>query len=102
MGQGGTNGRMNGQTDGRTDSPYVLQDFIPFGAAVQNSMMNHCLCHVSLVVTNKDTSILLHKNANLPQRAKNKETIYIFKHLQRNSNTGVRPYLSVGNRLIEH
>ena len=31
MGQGGTYGR----TDGRTDSPCVLQDFVPFGAAAQ-------------------------------------------------------------------
>merc|ERR1712030_168799 len=28
-----TDGRTNGWTDGRTDSPCVLQDFVPFGAA---------------------------------------------------------------------
>ena len=34
MGRGGlTDGWMNGRTDGRTDSPCVLQDFVPFGAA---------------------------------------------------------------------
>ena len=26
---------MNGQTDGRTGIPHVLQDFVPFGAAAQ-------------------------------------------------------------------
>ena len=31
MGLGGTDVR----TDGRTDSPCVLQDFVPFGAAAQ-------------------------------------------------------------------
>ena len=30
MGQGG---RTNGWKDGQTDSPCVLQDFVPFGAA---------------------------------------------------------------------
>ena len=33
-----TDGRTDGRTEGRTNkqkSPYVLQDFVPFGAAVQ-------------------------------------------------------------------
>ena len=39
---GGTYGRtdewMDGQMDGQTDSPCVLQDFIPFEAAAQKVM----------------------------------------------------------------
>ena len=29
--------RTDGWTDGRTDSPCVLQDFVPFGAAAQKA-----------------------------------------------------------------
>ena len=52
MGQGGTDGRMDGRTDGRTygrtygrtDSPCVLQDFVPFGAAALLPLnLNHTL-----------------------------------------------------------
>ena len=40
MGQGGT----NGWTDGRTDSPCVLQDFVPFGSAALLPLnLNHIL-----------------------------------------------------------
>ena len=36
MGQGGRmDGRTYVRTDGRTDSPCVLQDFVPFGDAAQ-------------------------------------------------------------------
>ena len=31
----GGDGRTDGRTYGRTDSPCVLQDFVPFGAAAQ-------------------------------------------------------------------
>ena len=35
---------MDGQTDGRTDSPCVLQDFVPFGAAALLPLnLNHIL-----------------------------------------------------------
>ena len=35
---------MDGRTDGRTDSPCVLQDFIPFGAAALLPLnLNHTL-----------------------------------------------------------
>ena len=45
MGWGGqTDGRMGGRTDGRTDSPCVLQDFVPFGAAALLPLnLNHTL-----------------------------------------------------------
>ena len=35
---GGTDVRTYGCTDGRTDSPCVLQDFVPFGAAAQKGL----------------------------------------------------------------
>ena len=34
-GAGGTDGRTYVRTDGRTDSPCVLQDFVPFRTAAQ-------------------------------------------------------------------
>ena len=36
-GDGRTYGWMDGRKDRRTDSPCVLQDFIPFGAAAQKA-----------------------------------------------------------------
>ena len=37
-------GQMDGRTDGWTDSPYVLQDFVPFGAAALVPLnLNHTL-----------------------------------------------------------
>ena len=36
----GGDGRTYVRTDGRTDSPYVLQDFVPFGAAAQKAKTN--------------------------------------------------------------
>ena len=39
-----TEGWMDGRTDGRTDSPCVLQDFVPFGAAALLPLnLNHFL-----------------------------------------------------------
>ena len=45
LGQNGPQRRRSpedgaGGMDGRTDSPFVLQDFVPFGAAAQKTLVN--------------------------------------------------------------
>ena len=64
-GGGGAVRWMYGQTDGQTDSPCVLQDFIPFGAAAQkaSSPVFPKACFLSLTITiieSRVTGIAVH------------------------------------------